>query len=60
MGCELEKIKGTNLDEQFVAFGLMDMENFAAELKKEKIIDDIEFKQITDLVSVIEKRCGFD
>ena len=56
----MDKVKGTNLDEQFVAFGLMDMENFAAELKKENIIDDIEFGQITNLVAIIEKRCGFN
>jgi len=60
MDCEnFEKIPGTDLDEHFVAFGLIDAVNFMAELKKENIINEEEFQQIKDLLSVVEKRCGF-
>ena len=54
----LAKIKNTNLDEQYVAFALIDYENFILNLRDEKIIDDEEYYSMKRNMGIIAKRCG--
>jgi len=54
----LAKIKNTNLDEQYVAFALIDYENFILNLRDEKIIDDEEYRSMKRNMNIIAKRCG--
>lgn len=52
------KIKGTNLDEQYVAFALIDYENFIRNLYDENIIDKEEYHNMQNNANKIAKRCG--
>lgn len=61
MDCEnFEKIPGTDLDEQYVAFGLIDSENFISNLLKEKLITEDEYDNIHSFLLEVENRCGFN
>lgn len=53
-----DKIPGTNLDEQYVAFALIDHENFIRSLYDAKIIDKQEYHNMQSNMSKIAKRCG--
>ena len=56
---EYDKIPGTNLDEQYVAFALIDHENFIRNLYDACIIDKQEYNNMKRNMNKIAKRCGF-
>lgn len=54
----IPKIKNTNLDEQYVAFALIDYETFIRNLYDERIIDKEEYQNMKNNGNKIAKRCG--
>lgn len=55
----MEKIKNTNLDEQYVAFALIDSENFINRLYEEEIITTNEYEVMSNMFKKIGDRCSF-
>ena len=55
---EIAKIPNTNLDEQYVAFSLIDYETFIKSLYDERIIDKEEYQNMKNNGNKIAKRCG--
>jgi hypothetical protein len=53
------KIPGTDLDEQYVAFALIDHENFIRNLYVANIIDREEYHNMQRNANKIAQRCGF-
>lgn len=61
MDCEnFVKIPGTDLDEQYVAFALIEQKNFFYKLLKEKLLTQDEYHNIFSFLMEIENRCGFN
>lgn len=61
MDCEnFVKIPGTDLDEQYVAFTLIEQKNFFYKLLKEKLLTQDEYNNIFSFLMEIENRCGFN
>lgn len=59
MDCEyFEKIPGTDLDEQYVVFGLIDLENLIFNLLTANLITKDEYDDVYSLAVKIGKRCG--
>lgn len=54
----MPKIPNTNLDEQYVAFALIDYEVFIKNLYDEQIIDKEEYQSMKNNSNKIAKRCG--
>lgn len=52
------RIPGTNLEEQYVAFALIDHETFIRDLYEAKIISKGEYHNMKNNASKIAKRCG--
>lgn len=55
----MDRIVGTTLDEQYVAFSLIDAHNLMKSLCKEGIINKSEYSKVNSFLKTIENRCGF-
>lgn len=54
----MSKIKDTDLDEQYVAFSLIDCENFITRLYEEELINIAEYEVMSNMINRISYRCG--